>query len=190
MAGSKRDDGDRIGEGRDAATRSAPPVSAGHATHTDEIAAAPDPAARRLPAQNGSRRPARAGAQEEAAAHSQKAPPPPGADLVRQHELIDKVRAYDPLVDEDLLNRAYVFSMVAHGDQTRKSGDPYFVHPLAVAGILADLKADPATVVTALLHDVVEDTDVTVDDIAARFGPEIADLVDGVTKLSKIELKS
>ncbi len=114
----------------------------------------------------------------------------PGADLIRQHELIEKVRAYDPAVDEDLLNRAYVFSMVAHGGQTRKSGDPYFIHPLAVAGILADLKADPATVVTALLHDVVEDTDVSVDDIEARFGAEIAHLVDGVTKLSKIELKS
>ncbi|MFN0022631.1 MAG: RelA/SpoT family protein [Parvularculaceae bacterium] len=119
-----------------------------------------------------------------------KAPAPNGSELVRQHELIEKVRSYDPHVDEDLLNRAYVFSMVAHGGQTRKSGDPYFIHPLAVAGILADLKADPATVVTALLHDVVEDTDVTVDDIAARFGDEIAHLVDGVTKLAKIELKS
>jgi RelA/SpoT family (p)ppGpp synthetase len=126
----------------------------------------------------------------KAAASPAKAPAAPGAELIRQHELVEKVRAYDPQVDEDLLNRAYVFSMVAHGDQTRKSGDPYFVHPLAVADILADLKADPATVVTALLHDVVEDTDVTVEDISARFGDEVARLVDGVTKLSKIELKS
>jgi len=126
----------------------------------------------------------------KAAAPPAKAPAASGAELIRQHELVDKVRAYDPHVDEDLLNRAYVFSMVAHGGQTRKSGDPYFVHPLAVADILADLKADPATVVTALLHDVVEDTDVTVEDIALRFGDEVARLVDGVTKLSKIELKS
>ncbi|MGD9800682.1 MAG: bifunctional (p)ppGpp synthetase/guanosine-3',5'-bis(diphosphate) 3'-pyrophosphohydrolase, partial [Parvularculaceae bacterium] len=112
------------------------------------------------------------------------------AHLIRQHELVDKIRAYDPHVDENLLNRAYVFSMKAHGGQTRKSGDPYFIHPLAVASILTDLKADPATVATALLHDVVEDTDVTVEDIRKKFGAEIAGLVDGVTKLSQIELKS
>ncbi|OFX02761.1 MAG: hypothetical protein A3E78_07815 [Alphaproteobacteria bacterium RIFCSPHIGHO2_12_FULL_63_12] len=110
--------------------------------------------------------------------------------MIRQHELVDRVRAYDPHVNEPLLNRAYVFSMKAHGGQTRKSGDPYFVHPLAVAAILTDLKADPATVATALLHDVVEDTDVTVEEISKRFGGEIANLVDGVTKLSQIELKS
>ncbi len=110
--------------------------------------------------------------------------------LIRQHELVDRVRAYDPHVDEHMLNRAYVFSMKAHGGQTRKSGDPYFVHPLAVAALLTDLKADPATVVTALLHDVVEDTDVTCEEISERFGSEIASLVDGVTKLSQIELKS
>ena len=109
---------------------------------------------------------------------------------IRQVELLDLVRAYDPRVDEDLLNRAYVFSMRAHGGQTRKSGDPYFTHPLAVAGILTELKADPATVVTALLHDVVEDTDTTVEDIRQIFGDEIARLVDGVTKLSQIELRS
>jgi GTP pyrophosphokinase len=110
--------------------------------------------------------------------------------LIRQHELVESVRAYDPRVDEDLLNRAYVFSMKAHGGQTRKSGDPYFVHPLAVAAILTDLKADPATVATALLHDVVEDTDISVAEIERLFGGEIANLVDGVTKLSKIELRS
>ncbi|MEM6414531.1 MAG: bifunctional (p)ppGpp synthetase/guanosine-3',5'-bis(diphosphate) 3'-pyrophosphohydrolase [Pseudomonadota bacterium] len=110
--------------------------------------------------------------------------------FIRQVELIDRVREYDPEVDEDLLNKAYVFSMRAHGGQTRKSGDPYFTHPLAVAGILTELKADPATVATALLHDVVEDTDTTVQDIEKVFGSEIATLVDGVTKLSKIELRS
>ena len=190
MAGSKRDDGDRAGKARAAAPRLKTQPAAAHATNTDEIAAPADAAPRLVPAKNGARRPADAGAPAPTAPNSKKAAQAAGADLVRQHELIEKVRSYDPLVDEDLLNRAYVFSMVAHGDQTRKSGDPYFVHPLAVAGILADLKADPASVVTALLHDVVEDTDVTVDDIAARFGPEIAHLVDGVTKLSKIELKS
>jgi hypothetical protein len=184
MAGSKRDVEGLAGERRGGPSRLKSQGAAAHATHTDEIAAAHDAEARGVAAQNGSRRPQGAATQAAFIAHSQKAPPPAGPDLIRQHELIEKVRSYDPLVDEDLLNRAYVFSMVAHGDQTRKSGDPYFIHPLAVAGILADLKADPASVVTALLHDVVEDTDVTVDDIAARFGPEIADLVDGVTKLS------
>jgi len=110
--------------------------------------------------------------------------------FIRQYELVDRVRAYDPDVNEDLLNRAYVYSMQAHGEQKRKSGDPYFTHPLAVAGILTELKADPATVITALLHDTVEDTDTTLEDIDRIFGAEIAKLVDGVTKLSKIELKS
>jgi guanosine-3',5'-bis(diphosphate) 3'-pyrophosphohydrolase len=110
--------------------------------------------------------------------------------FIRQYELVDRVKAYDPDADEDLLNRAYVFAMRAHGGQTRKSGDPYFTHPLAVAGILTELKADPATVATALLHDVVEDTTTTVEEIERLFGAEIAHLVDGVTKLSKMELKS
>ncbi|MEM6537561.1 MAG: bifunctional (p)ppGpp synthetase/guanosine-3',5'-bis(diphosphate) 3'-pyrophosphohydrolase [Pseudomonadota bacterium] len=111
-------------------------------------------------------------------------------EITRQFELIDLVREYDPAVDEDMLNKAYVFSMKAHGGQTRKSGDPYFTHPLAVAKILTELKADPATVATALLHDVVEDTDVSITEIEQMFGKEIAGLVDGVTKLSQIELRS
>ncbi|MEE4211867.1 MAG: RelA/SpoT family protein [Parvularcula sp.] len=119
-------------------------------------------------------------------------PPPPvgrsAPKIVRQYELVDLVRAYDPEVDEDLLNRAYVFAMRAHGGQTRQSGDPYFSHPLSVAGILTDLKLDPMTIATALLHDVVEDTDVTVADIRKHFGDEIARLVDGVTKISNREL--
>jgi RelA/SpoT family (p)ppGpp synthetase len=110
--------------------------------------------------------------------------------FIRQVELVDRVKAYDPDADEDLLNRAYVYAMKAHGGQTRASGDPYFSHPLSVAAILTQLRADPATVATALLHDVVEDTDATVDDIRKLFGDEIARLVDGVTKLSQIELKS
>jgi GTP diphosphokinase / guanosine-3',5'-bis(diphosphate) 3'-diphosphatase len=109
--------------------------------------------------------------------------------FIRQAELVDLVRAYDRDADEDILNRAYIFAMKAHGGQTRQSGDPYFSHPLAVAAILTELRADPATVVTALLHDVVEDTDYTVSDIQKNFGAEIAQLVDGVTKLSRIELR-
>lgn len=123
-------------------------------------------------------------------AHAKKTAKAATGHLIRQHDLVERIRAYDQHVDEDLLNRAYVFSMKAHGGQTRKSGDPYFVHPLAVAAILTDLKADPATVATALLHDVVEDTEVSVEDIRKLFGDEIANLVDGVTKLSKIELRS
>ena len=110
--------------------------------------------------------------------------------FIRQYELTDRVRAYAPGFDEDGLNRAYVFAMQAHGEQTRKSGDPYFTHPLAVAAILTELKADPATVITALLHDTVEDTDTSLEDIERMFGTEICQLVDGVTKLSRIELKS
>ncbi|MEO1135816.1 MAG: bifunctional (p)ppGpp synthetase/guanosine-3',5'-bis(diphosphate) 3'-pyrophosphohydrolase [Pseudomonadota bacterium] len=110
--------------------------------------------------------------------------------FIRQVELVDRVKSYDPDADEDLLNRAYVYAMKAHGGQTRASGDPYFSHPLAVAAILTGLRADPATVATALLHDVVEDTEATIEDIGALFGEEIARLVDGVTKLSQIELKS
>jgi len=110
--------------------------------------------------------------------------------LIRQYELVERVRAYDPGVDEDVLNRAYVFSMKMHGSQRRASGDPYFVHPLEVAGILTNYKLDAKTIVTALLHDTVEDTLTTVEEIEKIFGPEIARLVDGVTKLSRIELQS
>ncbi len=110
--------------------------------------------------------------------------------MMRQYELVEKVAAYDPNVNEELLNRAYVFSMRAHGSQTRASGDPYFSHPLEVAGILTDYKLDCATIVTALLHDTVEDTVATHAQIEDGFGPQIARLVDGVTKLSKLELRS
>ncbi|AWK89026.1 RelA/SpoT family protein [Azospirillum thermophilum] len=110
--------------------------------------------------------------------------------MIRQYELVERVKAYDPDADEDLLNRAYVFSMKAHGSQTRASGDPYFLHPLEVAGILTQLKLDSGTIATALLHDTVEDTVATLDDIEKLFGKEIARLVDGVTKLSRLELHS
>ncbi|MGH7048423.1 MAG: RelA/SpoT family protein [Stellaceae bacterium] len=110
--------------------------------------------------------------------------------MMRQFELVELVRSYDPNADEDALNRAYVYSMKAHGAQLRASGDPYFSHPVEVAGLLARMKLDSASIVTGLLHDTVEDTVATLDDIDRVFGPEIARLVDGVTKLSRIELQS
>jgi len=110
--------------------------------------------------------------------------------MMRQFELVELVKAYDPKADEDALNRAYVYSMKAHGAQLRASGDPYFSHPVQVAGLLAQMKLDAASIVTGLLHDTVEDTVATLDDIERLFGPEIARLVDGVTKLSRIELQS
>lgn len=110
--------------------------------------------------------------------------------MMRQFELVERVRAYDPSVDEEALNRAYVFAMQAHGSQTRASGDPYFSHPLEVAGILTNYRLDTASIITALLHDTVEDTDATHDQIAELFGEEIAQLVDGVTKLTQLELQS
>ncbi|MEJ0062294.1 MAG: bifunctional (p)ppGpp synthetase/guanosine-3',5'-bis(diphosphate) 3'-pyrophosphohydrolase [Alphaproteobacteria bacterium] len=110
--------------------------------------------------------------------------------MMRQYELVERVKAYDPKIDEDLLNRAYVFAMKAHGTQTRASGDPYFSHPLEVAGILTDMKMDTATIATALLHDTVEDTLASLEEIQKKFGPEIAKLVDGVTKLSRIEFQN
>jgi GTP pyrophosphokinase/guanosine-3',5'-bis(diphosphate) 3'-pyrophosphohydrolase len=110
--------------------------------------------------------------------------------VLRQFELIEAVKAYDPTADEALLNRAYVYAMKMHGSQLRASGDPYFAHPIQVAGILTDYKLDTATIVTALLHDVVEDTSATRDDIAGMFGEEVAVLVEGVTKLSRLELQA
>ena len=108
--------------------------------------------------------------------------------MLRQWELIEKVRSYDPTADEALLNRAYVYAMRQHGSQKRASGDPYFAHPIEVAGILTDYRLDTATIVTALLHDVIEDTDATRATVEELFGSEIAELVEGVTKLSKLEL--
>ena len=110
--------------------------------------------------------------------------------MMRQFELVERVRSYDPGADEGALNRAYVFSMKAHGTQKRASGDPYFSHPVEVAGILAEMKLDTASIVTGLLHDTVEDTVATLDDIDKMFGSDIAKLVDGVTKLSRLELQS
>ena len=110
--------------------------------------------------------------------------------MIRQYELVEKIKSYDPDADEELINRAYVFAMKAHGAQKRASGDPYFSHPVEVAYKLTNYKLDASTIVTALLHDTVEDTDVTLDEIEESFGKEIRGLVDGVTKLSRLEGKS
>lgn len=110
--------------------------------------------------------------------------------MIRQYELVEKVKSYDPDADEDLINRAYVFAMKAHGSQKRASGDPYFSHPVEVAYKLTQYKLDTSSIATALLHDTVEDTDVTLEDIEQSFGKEIRTLVDGVTKLSRLEGKS
>jgi len=107
--------------------------------------------------------------------------------MLRQYELVERVKAYEPDADEALLNRAYVYTVQKHGTQKRASGDPYFSHPIEVAGLMTDLKLDQETIVTALLHDTVEDTLATIEDVEVQFGPEIARLVDGVTKLSKLE---
>jgi guanosine-3',5'-bis(diphosphate) 3'-pyrophosphohydrolase len=110
--------------------------------------------------------------------------------MMRQFELVDRVKQYNPEADEDLLNRAYVYAMRAHGEQKRASGDPYFSHPLQVAAILTDLKLDDATVAAALLHDTIEDTDATRAEIDKLFGQEIGHLVEGLTKLKKLDLVS
>ncbi len=111
-------------------------------------------------------------------------------EVVRQYELTEKVHAYDPKADTGLIDAAYVMAMKAHGAQKRDNGDPYVTHPLAVADILAGYRLDTASIVTGLLHDVVEDTTVRLPDIESRFGREIAGLVDGVTKLTRLELQS
>jgi guanosine-3',5'-bis(diphosphate) 3'-pyrophosphohydrolase len=110
--------------------------------------------------------------------------------MMRQFELVERVKRYYPEANEDLLNRAYVYAMRAHGSQKRASGDPYFSHPLEVAAILTDLHVDDQTIAAAILHDTIEDTGTTREDIANRFGENIADLVDGLTKIKKLDLVS
>jgi GTP pyrophosphokinase/guanosine-3',5'-bis(diphosphate) 3'-pyrophosphohydrolase len=117
-----------------------------------------------------------------------KAAPP--RKYLRQYELIERVKSYDPTADEAQLNKAYVYAMRMHGAQLRASGDPYFAHPIEVAGILTDYRLDSAAIITALLHDVIEDTPATYQDVKELFGEEVAELVEGVTKLSRLELTS
>ncbi len=110
--------------------------------------------------------------------------------IIRQFELTEKVAAYDPRADLALIDAAYVLAMKAHGAQKRDNGDPYITHPVAVADILAGYRLDTASIVTGLLHDVIEDTKLALPELERRFGREVAGLVDGVTKLTRLELQS
>jgi guanosine-3',5'-bis(diphosphate) 3'-pyrophosphohydrolase len=110
--------------------------------------------------------------------------------MMRQYELVERVKRYNPSADEALLNRAYVYAMMAHGNQKRASGDLFFGHPLEVAAILTDLKLDEATIAAAVLHDTIEDTEATLDEINKSFGPQIGALVDGLTKIKRLDLVS
>src|SRR2546422_913115 len=104
-------------------------------------------------------------------------------------ELIAAIKTYNKDFDEALVRKALVFGEKAHAPQKRASGEPYFTHPIQVALILTEMKLDVASIITALLHDTVEDTSVTLEDLEREFGEEVARLVDGVTKLTKLELK-
>ncbi|MEH7490754.1 HD domain-containing protein, partial [Neobacillus niacini] len=110
--------------------------------------------------------------------------------VLTAEQVIDKTRIYLNEEHCEFVKRAYEFAKHSHREQYRKSGEPYIIHPIQVAGILADLEMDPATVAAGFLHDVVEDTDVTLKDIETEFNDEVAMLVDGVTKLGKIKYKS
>lgn len=115
---------------------------------------------------------------------------PYNSRMIRFEEILEKAQAYNPASDETLLRKAYVFSAKEHHGQTRRSGEPYLVHPLNVAGILADMRADDVSIVVGLLHDILEDTGVTKEDLARHFGAEVAELVDGVTKIGKFTFHS
>ncbi len=110
--------------------------------------------------------------------------------MINNEELINKIKSYNKFLNPTTLNKAYNFALNAHKNQKRQSGDPYVIHPVAVANILSDLKLDSATIVTGLLHDTIEDTKATYDIVLSEFGKEVADLVDGVTKISLLENKA
>src|SRR6476659_3106339 len=105
--------------------------------------------------------------------------------MIRLNDILQQVAGYHPDPDLDIIKKAYVYSAKVHQGQLRKSGEPYLIHPLEVAGLLAKLKLDEASIVTGLLHDTIEDTLATLGELSELFGPEVAQLVDGVTKLSK-----
>ena len=109
--------------------------------------------------------------------------------MINQKELIEKVKNYNKFLNPETLTKAYNFALNAHRNQKRDSGDPYLSHPVAVASILTDLKLDSATIATGLLHDTIEDTKTTYEIVEKEFGKEVADLVDGVTKISELEGK-
>jgi guanosine-3',5'-bis(diphosphate) 3'-pyrophosphohydrolase len=110
--------------------------------------------------------------------------------MMRQYELVERVQKYKPDVNEALLNKAYVYAMQKHGQQKRASGDPYISHPLEVAAILTDMHLDESTIAVALLHDTIEDTSATRDEIDTLFGEDIGRLVEGLTKIKKLDLVS
>ncbi len=110
--------------------------------------------------------------------------------MIRIEDIVEKVGRNHPQADLDVLRRAYLFSAREHKGQTRASGEPYLVHPLEVANILADMRLDEVSVSTGLLHDVVEDTGITIDEVAKQFGPIVASIVDGVTKLERISFET
>ena len=110
--------------------------------------------------------------------------------MIRIQEILDKVAANNNDADLELIQKAYVFAATAHAGQTRLSGEPYLSHPLAVADTLAEMGFDEPTVVAGLLHDTVEDTKATLEEIEENFGEEVADIVDGVTKISKISFEN
>jgi len=110
--------------------------------------------------------------------------------MINSDYLLNKIKSYNKFSNPETLSKAYNFALSAHKDQKRVSGDPYIVHPVAVAEILTDLKLDSATIITGLLHDTIEDTHATYDTVVKEFGKEVADLVDGVTKLSALEDKA
>ena len=110
--------------------------------------------------------------------------------MLNSDDLINKVKGYNKFLNPDRLNKAYDFAVKAHSNQKRASGDPYSVHPIEVANILTDLKLDSATITTGLLHDTIEDTKVTYETVKQEFGEEVANLVDGVTKISALEDKA
>ncbi len=110
--------------------------------------------------------------------------------MMRQYELVERVQRYKPDVNEALLNKAYVYAMQKHGHQKRASGDPYFSHPLEVAAILTEMHVDESTIAVALLHDTIEDTSATRQEIDELFGPDMGRLVEGLTKLKKLDLVS
>ena len=110
--------------------------------------------------------------------------------MINQEDLINKVKAYNKFLNPDTLSKAYNFALKAHANQQRISGDPYLIHPVAVANILTDLKLDSATIATGLLHDTIEDTKATYKTVKDEFGKEVADLVEGVTKISALEDKA
>ena len=113
-----------------------------------------------------------------------------GSDMLALTDLLERVRGYNAQADLELIEKAYRYSKRMHDGQARKSGDPYFIHPASVSGIIAEMRLDTASVCAALLHDVVEDTDVTEKDIEQQFGEEVSFLVDGVTKLGKVNFHS